>query len=192
VLVETTQLKAQQVRFTIEATLAHGPEPRADRVRHGARDFARHLRHRQHALMQDDLLLYYERELTYLRKLGAEFAQKYPEGGLALCNSRRARRRPARRTTCLKASRFLTGASCNGALTTTSRKSRRTLLEDAASAARASDSVDVHRRHAARSGAGQVAGGFQRARAAARCTSRPVHGVPLQLPHHVRHRRCGR
>lgn len=29
--------------------------------------------------MQDDLLLYYERELTYLRKLGAEFAQKYPK-----------------------------------------------------------------------------------------------------------------
>lgn len=29
--------------------------------------------------MQDDLLLYYERELTYLRKLGAEFAQQYPK-----------------------------------------------------------------------------------------------------------------
>ena len=29
--------------------------------------------------MQDDLLLYYERELTYLRQLGAEFAQKYPK-----------------------------------------------------------------------------------------------------------------
>ncbi len=29
--------------------------------------------------MQDDLLLYYERELTYLRQLGAEFAQRYPK-----------------------------------------------------------------------------------------------------------------
>jgi len=29
--------------------------------------------------MQDDLLQYYERELTYLRKLGAEFAQQYPK-----------------------------------------------------------------------------------------------------------------
>lgn len=29
--------------------------------------------------MSDDLLLYYERELTYLRKLGAEFAQQYPK-----------------------------------------------------------------------------------------------------------------
>ncbi len=29
--------------------------------------------------MQDDLLLYYERELTYLRKLGAEFARHYPK-----------------------------------------------------------------------------------------------------------------
>ena len=29
--------------------------------------------------MQDELLLYYERELTYLRKLGAEFAQRYPK-----------------------------------------------------------------------------------------------------------------
>ncbi len=29
--------------------------------------------------MQDDLLLYYDRELAYLRKLGAEFAQKYPK-----------------------------------------------------------------------------------------------------------------
>lgn len=29
--------------------------------------------------MQDDLLLYYERELTYLRRLGAEFAARYPK-----------------------------------------------------------------------------------------------------------------
>ncbi len=29
--------------------------------------------------MQDDLLLYYERELTYLRKLGGEFAARYPK-----------------------------------------------------------------------------------------------------------------
>ncbi|MDH3496973.1 MAG: type VI secretion system baseplate subunit TssF [Gemmatimonadota bacterium] len=29
--------------------------------------------------MRDDLLYYYERELTYLRRLGAEFAEKYPK-----------------------------------------------------------------------------------------------------------------
>ena len=29
--------------------------------------------------MRDELLLYYERELTYLRQLGAEFADKYPK-----------------------------------------------------------------------------------------------------------------
>ena len=29
--------------------------------------------------MKDDLLLYYERELTYLRRLGAEFAARYPK-----------------------------------------------------------------------------------------------------------------
>jgi len=29
--------------------------------------------------MRDDLLLYYERELTYLRRLGAEFADRYPK-----------------------------------------------------------------------------------------------------------------
>ena len=29
--------------------------------------------------MRDELLLYYERELTYLRHLGAEFAEKYPK-----------------------------------------------------------------------------------------------------------------
>ena len=29
--------------------------------------------------MRDDLLLYYERELTYLRRLGAEFAARYPK-----------------------------------------------------------------------------------------------------------------
>src|SRR6184192_3099943 len=28
--------------------------------------------------MRDELLLYYERELTYLRQMGAEFADKYP------------------------------------------------------------------------------------------------------------------
>src|SRR6476660_3131126 len=29
--------------------------------------------------VRDDLLLYYERELTYLRRLGAEFAARYPK-----------------------------------------------------------------------------------------------------------------
>ena len=29
--------------------------------------------------MKDDLLLYYERELTYLRRMGAEFASRYPK-----------------------------------------------------------------------------------------------------------------
>ena len=29
--------------------------------------------------MRDELLSYYERELTYVRRLGAEFAQKYPK-----------------------------------------------------------------------------------------------------------------
>lgn len=29
--------------------------------------------------MRDDLLLYYERELTFLRQMGAEYAQKYPK-----------------------------------------------------------------------------------------------------------------
>ena len=29
--------------------------------------------------MRDELLLYYERELTYLRQNGAEFAEKYPK-----------------------------------------------------------------------------------------------------------------
>src|SRR5215471_5682042 len=29
--------------------------------------------------MRDDLLLYYERELSFLRRMGAEFAAKYPK-----------------------------------------------------------------------------------------------------------------
>ncbi len=29
--------------------------------------------------MRDDVLLYYERELTYLREMGAQFAEKYPK-----------------------------------------------------------------------------------------------------------------
>src|SRR5213596_3972370 len=29
--------------------------------------------------MRDDLLAYYERELTFLRQLGAEFAERYPK-----------------------------------------------------------------------------------------------------------------
>jgi len=29
--------------------------------------------------MRDDLLLYYERELTFLRQMGTEFADKYPK-----------------------------------------------------------------------------------------------------------------
>jgi len=29
--------------------------------------------------MRDELLLYYERELTWLRQMGAQFAEKYPK-----------------------------------------------------------------------------------------------------------------
>ena len=29
--------------------------------------------------MREELLHYYERELTYLRRLGAEFAERYPK-----------------------------------------------------------------------------------------------------------------
>ena len=29
--------------------------------------------------MRDELLTYYERELTYLRQMGADFAEKYPK-----------------------------------------------------------------------------------------------------------------
>ena len=29
--------------------------------------------------MRDELLAYYERELTYLRQMGADFAEKYPK-----------------------------------------------------------------------------------------------------------------
>ena len=29
--------------------------------------------------MRDELLLYYERELAFIRKLAADFAEKYPE-----------------------------------------------------------------------------------------------------------------
>ena len=29
--------------------------------------------------MRDELLAYYERELTFLRQMGAEFAEKYPK-----------------------------------------------------------------------------------------------------------------
>jgi type VI secretion system protein ImpG len=30
-------------------------------------------------MARDDLLFFYERELTFLRRMGAEFAQKYPK-----------------------------------------------------------------------------------------------------------------
>ena len=29
--------------------------------------------------MRDELLFYYERELTFLRQMGVEFAEKYPK-----------------------------------------------------------------------------------------------------------------
>ncbi len=47
--------------------------------------------------MRDDLLLYYERELTFLRQMGAEFAGKYPEDRLAPAHRVRQVRRSARR-----------------------------------------------------------------------------------------------
>jgi type VI secretion system protein ImpG len=36
--------------------------------------------------MPDDLLTYYERELAFLRQIGAEFAGKYPEIATACCS----------------------------------------------------------------------------------------------------------
>ena len=33
--------------------------------------------------MRDELLEYYERELTFLRGMGVDFAEKYPEDRLA-------------------------------------------------------------------------------------------------------------
>ncbi len=38
--------------------------------------------------MRDELLAYYERELTFLRQLGAEFAEKYPKWRTGWCSSR--------------------------------------------------------------------------------------------------------
>ena len=42
--------------------------------------------------MRDELLGYYERELTFLRQLGAEFADKYPKIASRLRSSRTAAR----------------------------------------------------------------------------------------------------
>ncbi len=57
--------------------------------------------------MRDELLLYYERELNYLRQLGAEFAEKYPKiaGRLVLEPKKNATIRTS--SGCWRASAFL-------------------------------------------------------------------------------------
>ena len=47
--------------------------------------------------MRDDLLLYYERELTCLRQMGAQFAEKYPKVASRLLLEPGQVRGPARR-----------------------------------------------------------------------------------------------
>ena len=46
--------------------------------------------------MREELLEYYERELTYLRQMGGEFARKYPQG----CGQAAARSGSLRRSAC--------------------------------------------------------------------------------------------
>ena len=58
---------------------AHGAESRASGLRHGARDLAAASTGSRETAVRDDLLYYYERELTFLRRMGAEFAGRYPK-----------------------------------------------------------------------------------------------------------------
>src|SRR5262249_54414712 len=59
------------------------PAGRADlgagRVRYGSRPGRRRAARRALRMTRDDLLLYYERELRFIRKLATGFAEKYPE-----------------------------------------------------------------------------------------------------------------
>ena len=54
------------------------PGPGADHLRHHAPSRKRQLRG-EGRLMRSELLDYYERELSFLRQMGAEFAEKYPK-----------------------------------------------------------------------------------------------------------------
>src|SRR5262245_3366732 len=56
---------------------ARRPGARAGGLRHGRRVRRRHARPR--GLMREELRTYFERELSYLRQLGGEFATKYPK-----------------------------------------------------------------------------------------------------------------
>ena len=85
------------VRFIDRGRAEHRAEPGARGVRHRAGDAERRVRGEVERPMRDDLLYYYERELAFLRRTGAEFGAPLPEGGCAAPARGRQVRRPARR-----------------------------------------------------------------------------------------------
>ena len=74
--------------------------------------------------MREEMLEYYERELTYLRQMGGEFARKYPEGcGDGFCSIRIAAT-IRMWIVFLKASRFSLPACIAGSMTIFPRSAR--------------------------------------------------------------------
>ena len=73
---EAQPARTRTLRFRIDGIADDGSGARARFVRHRAGTDQRSIRGRR---MRDDLLLYYERELTYMRQIGAQFAEKYPK-----------------------------------------------------------------------------------------------------------------
>ena len=111
--------------------------------------------------MREELLHYYERELTFLRRMGAEFAQRYPKvAGRLMLEPNKCEDPHVERM--LEAFAFL---AARVHLKHRRRLSRdqRVAAQHRLSALRAADSGDVDRRSSARSGAGQADDGLQAA-----------------------------
>ncbi len=76
VTLEKSDVAERRLRFHIEGSMKLDPAPRGNFLRHSSRADQRRVQ--GEISMREELLEYYERELAYVRQLGAEFAQKYP------------------------------------------------------------------------------------------------------------------
>ena len=81
--VNTTLMPAsptdRSMRLRIDARLVMDPSPEAGQLRRHHAPADAQVRGEGRLLMRDELLTYYERELTFIRRMATEFADKYPK-----------------------------------------------------------------------------------------------------------------
>ena len=140
--------------------------------------------------MRDELLHYYERELTFLRRMGAEFAEQYPKVAARLSSSRTSARI---RTSsgCSRGSPSSPRACTSRSTTISPRSPKRCSTSSIRTTSGRIPSMSMVE-FELDPGAGQADDRATGCRATSMLYSRPVDGVPCKFQHAATTRRSGR